>query len=143
MFRVVSHLNIHYNIQRKLHKCVTSSSFVKSANNGNVSNKIIVGRDKINVLTKSGNYYISLVFFLSALFWEFLVLGIFINNNCFLESNNRYIFRDTSFIYNPPFPFRTNYFQTNVSNAFNNLYSFKSYNIFEKFVHFFLVGFII
>ena len=102
-----------------------------------------MGRDKINVLTKSGNYYISLVFFLSALFWEFLVLGIFINNNCFLESNNRYIFRDTSFIYNPPFPFRTNYFQTNVSNAFNNLYSFKSYNIFEKFVHFFLVGFII
>ena len=62
----VSHLNIY--CKRKLRK---SSSFVKSANNDDISNKFIVGRDKINVLSKPGNYFISLVFFLPALFWEF------------------------------------------------------------------------
>ena len=64
-------------------------------------------------------------------------MEVFINNNSLLESNSKYIFRDASFIYNPPFAFWTNYFQTNLSNAFNNLYLFKSYNIFENFVHFF------
>ena len=101
-----------------------------------------MGRDKINVLTKPGNFYISSVFFLSALVWEILILGIFINDNSFLESNSKYINRDTSVIFNPTFAFRANYFQTNLSNAFNNLYSFKSYNIVENFAHFF-VGFII
>ena len=61
------------------------------------------------------------------------MLGIFMNNNSFLESNSKYIFRDTGFI---PFAFRINYFQTNFSNTFNNLYLLKSYNIFENFVHF-------
>ena len=49
-----------------------------------------MGRDKINVLTKPGNFYISSVFFLSALFWEFLILRVFINNKSFLESNSKY-----------------------------------------------------
>ena len=31
----------------------------------------IVGRNRINALTKPGNYYLSSIFFLSALFWEF------------------------------------------------------------------------
>ena len=65
-FRVVSHRNIH--CKRKLRKSVMSSSFVNSANNDHISNKFIVGRDRNNVLTKPGNYYISSVFFLSALF---------------------------------------------------------------------------
>ena len=95
-----------------MRKSVISSSFVKSANNDDISNKFIVGRD--NVLTKPGNYCISSAFFLSALFGEFLILVIFINNNSFLESNIKYIFRDTSFIDNPPFAFRTNDFQTNL-----------------------------
>ena len=69
-------------------------------------------------------------------------MEVFINNNSLLESNSKYIFRDASFIYNPPFAFRTNYFQTNLSNAFNNLYLFKSYNSFETLYTFFLVGFI-
>ena len=64
-FRIVSHRNIHR--KRKLRKSVISSSFVNSANNDQISNKFIVGRDRINVLTKLGNYYISSVFFLSAL----------------------------------------------------------------------------
>ena len=95
---VVSHRNIRR--KRKLRKSVISSSFVKSANNHNISNKFIVGRDKINVLTKPRNYYVSSIFFLSALFWEFLILGVLINSNSFLESNSKYIFRDTSFIHN-------------------------------------------
>ena len=87
----------------------------------------------IHILLKPGNYYISSVFFLSALFWDFLILGVLINNNSFLELNRKYIFRDTSFIHNPPFAFRTNYLQTNFSNVFNNSYLFKSHNIFENF----------
>ena len=96
--RVVSHRNIRR--KRKLRKSVISSSFVKSANNDDISNKFIVGRDKINVLTKPRNDYVSSIFFLSALFWEFLILGVLINSNSFLESNSKYIFRDTSFIHN-------------------------------------------
>ena len=111
LFRVVNHCNIHR--KRKLRKSVINSSFVNRANNNGISNKFIAGRDKINVLTKPGNYYISSVFFLSALFWEFLMLQIFINNNSFLESNSIYIFTDIVFIHNPPFAFQTNYFQTN------------------------------
>ena len=63
------------------------------------------------------------------------MLGIFINND--------YFFKDTDFTYNPPFVFRTNHLQTNFSNFFDNSHSFKSYNIFENVVNFFLVGFII
>ena len=65
------------------------------------------------------------------------MLGIFINNNSFLESNSKYIFKDTDFTHNPTFVFWTNYLQTNFSNVFNNSYSFKPYNIFENFVNFF------
>ena len=106
-------------------------------NSHDIANKLIAGRDRINVLIKPGNYYISSAFFLSALFREFLMLGIFINNNCFLESNNKYIFKDTDFTHNPRFAFRTNYLQTNFSNVFNNSYSFKSYIIFKNFAIFF------
>ena len=67
------------------------------------------------------------------------MLGIFINNNSFLESNSKLIFKDKDFTHNIPFVFRTNYVQSNFSNAFNNSYSFESYNIFENF---FLIGFI-
>ena len=116
---------------------VTSSSFFNSANSHDIASKLIVGRDRINVLTKPGNYHLSSIFFLSALFWEFLMLGIFINNNSFLESNSKFIFKDTDFTHNPPFVFRTNYLQTNFSNVFNNSYSFESHNIFENFVNFF------
>ena len=70
LFRVVSHRNIH----RKLRESLISSSFVNSANSHDIANKLIVGRDRINVSTKPGNYYISSVSFLSALFWEFLML---------------------------------------------------------------------
>ena len=62
-FRVVSYRNIHRKL--KLHK---SPSSVNSANSHDITNKFIVDRDRIDVLPKPGNYYISSVFFLSALF---------------------------------------------------------------------------
>ena len=77
-FLVASHLNIHR--ERKWRESVLSSSFVNSINSHDTANKVIVGRNRIYVLTKPGNYYISSIFFLSALFWEFLMLGIFVNN---------------------------------------------------------------
>ena len=66
--RVVNHRNIHR--KRKLRKSVINSSFVNSANSHDIANKIIVGRDRVNVLTKLGNYYIYLVFFP-------IILGVF------------------------------------------------------------------
>ena len=51
------------------------------------------------------------------------MLLIFINNNSFLESNSKYIFRDRGFLHNPPFALWPNYLQTNFSNIFNNPYS--------------------
>ena len=69
------------------------------------------------------------------------MLGIFINNNSFLESNSKFIFKD--FTHNPLFVFWTNCLQTNFSNVFNNSYLFESYNIFKNFVKFFFIGFII
>ena len=54
------------------------------------------------------------------------MLGIFINNNSFLESNSTFIFKDTDFKHNPPFVFWTNYLQTNFSNIFDNSYSLES-----------------
>ena len=97
----------------KLRKSVISSSFVNSANSQYIASKLFVGRDRINDLTKPGNYYISSIFFLSALFWEFLILGIFINKESFLESNSKFIFKSTDFTHNLPFVFLTNYLQTN------------------------------
>ena len=45
---------------------------------------------------------LSSVFYLSALFWEFLLLGIFVNNNFYLISNNEFVFYNTSIVYNAP-----------------------------------------
>ena len=69
-FRVVSHRKIHRKC--KLCKSVISSSFVNNANNHDIANKFIVGRNRINVLTKPGNYYISSVFFSIS-----IILGVF------------------------------------------------------------------
>ena len=71
--------------KRKLHKSVISSSFFNSTNSHDIASKLVESRDRINVLTKPGNYYISSILFLSALFWEFVMLGIFINNNSFFR----------------------------------------------------------
>ena len=71
------------------------------------------------------------------------MLGIFINNNSFLETNSKYIFKDIDFTHNTPFVFWANYLQTKFSNVFKNSFSFKSYNIFEKFAIFVLACFAI
>ena len=71
------------------------------------------------------------------------MLGIFINNNAFLESKSKVIFnKDTDFTHNPPFVFYPDYLQTNSSNTFNNSYLFKSYTIFENYVNFFSCRFL-
>ena len=41
---------------------VTSSSFFNSANSHDIASKLIVGRDRINVLTKPGDYYLQYFF---------------------------------------------------------------------------------
>ena len=79
--------------------------------------------------------YLSSVFFLSALYWEFLLLGIFINNNFHLISNNKYVFNNTSIVYNAPDTVYYNsnsFLQTNYSKVFNNLYLFKPLYIFKR-----------
>ena len=76
--------------------------FFNSSNSHDIASKLIVARDRINVLTMPRNYYLSSIFFLSAIFWEFLMLEIFINNNSFLESSSKFIFKDTGFAHNPP-----------------------------------------
>ena len=81
-----------------------------------------MSRDRITVLTKPANYYISLLFLLLALIWLILMTGIFINNNSFLESNSKYIFQETEFIHNPSFVFCTNYMQIKISDVFDNPY---------------------
>ena len=48
------------------------------------------------VSMKCRKNFLSSVFFLSALFRDFLLLGIFINNNFYLISNKEYIFKNTS-----------------------------------------------
>ena len=68
-FRAVSHRNIHR--KRKLRKSAISSLFANSANSHDIANKHIVGRDRVNVLTKPGNYYISLAFFYQHYFGSF------------------------------------------------------------------------
>ena len=63
------------------------------------------------------------------------MLGIFINNNSFLESNSKFIFKDTYLHIIHLLFFRTDYLQTNFSNVFNLIRL--SLTIFENFVNFF------
>ena len=86
------------------------------------------------VSRKCGKNFLSSVFFLSALFWEFLLLGIFINNNFYLISNNEYVFNNTSIVYGTPNILYYNdnsFLQTNYSKYFNNFCLFKPLYIFK------------
>ena len=73
-FRVVSHRNIHG--KRNLCESVIGSSFLNNANNHDIANKLIVGRDSISVLTKPGNYHISSVFFLVSIVFRIFFFRI-------------------------------------------------------------------
>ena len=84
---------------------------------------------------KCRKHFLSLVFFLSALFWEFLLLGTFINNNFYLISDNEYIFSNTSIVYNAPNTVYYNsnsFLQSNCSKVFNNFFLFKPLYIFKR-----------
>ena len=79
--------------------------------------------------------FLSSVFFLSALFWEFSLLGIFINNNFYLISNNEYVFSNTSIVYSAPNTLYYNnnsFLLTNHSKDFNNFCLFKPLYIFKR-----------
>ena len=79
--------------------------------------------------------FLSSVFFLSALFWEFSLLGSFINNNFYLISNNEYIFKNMSIVYSLPntvYYNNNNFLQTNYSKVFDNFCLFKPLYIFKR-----------
>ena len=90
---------------------------------------------KATYFRKCRNIFLSSVFFLSTLFWEFMLLGVFINNNFYLILNNEYIFNNTSILYNTPNTVYYNsdsFLQTNYSKVFNNFSSFKQLYVFKR-----------
>ena len=77
---------------------------------------------------------LSSVFFLSALFWEFSLLGIFINNIFCLISNNEYVFNNASIVYSAPntvYYNNNSFLQTNYFKVFNNYCLSKPLYIFK------------
>ena len=83
--------------------------------------------------------YLSLFLFFSAVFLEFLLLGIFVNNNFnFLSSNAFY--NNTKFLYEAHSNFvyknHQNFLQSNYSNVFNTFFPFNSFYILKIFIDF-------
>ena len=81
----------------------------------------------------------SLFLFFSAVFLEFLLLGIFVNNNFnFLSSNAFY--NNTKFLYEAHSNFvykkHQNFLQSNYSNVFNTFFPFNSFYILKIFIDF-------
>ena len=109
----------------------SSTSHVRSRKPVYISN--FNTRQPISI--KCRKKFLSSVFSLSALFWEFLLLGIFVNNNFYLTSNNEYAFNNTSIEYNAPNTVYYNsnsFLQTNYSKVFNNFCLFKPLYIVKR-----------
>ena len=126
----------HRNVCRKpkLRNYSKGSLFISK-----VGSHDIVSGDKTNVTTSSRNFYISLLF-LSAIFWEFLLLGIFINNNYYFESNTElFLLKPNDIVYYN----HSDFFQTNSSSIFNSFSSFKPFYLFNCLVNLFSYIFII
>ena len=72
---------------------------------------------------------------MSEIFWEFLLLGIFINN-VYPISNNKYVFNNTSIAYTASnhivYYNSNNFLRTNFSKVFNNCYLFKPFYVFNS-----------
>ena len=76
------------------------------------------------------------MFYLSALFCEFLLLGIFINNNFCLMSNTEFVIKSTDTFYNGPNILcnnKSNFLQVIYSEDFNGSYARKPLYIFKNF----------
>ena len=92
-----------------------------------------------NHSSKYKRNYLSLFLFFSAVFLEFLLLGIFVNNNFnFLSSNAFY--NNTKFLYEAHSNFvyknHQNFLQSNYSNVFNTFFQFNSFYILKIFIDF-------
>ena len=92
-----------------------------------------------NHSSKYKRNYLSLFLFFSAVFLEFLLLGIFVNNNFnFLSSNAFY--NNTKFLYEAHSNFvyknHQNFLQSNYSNVFNTFFLFNSFYILKIFIDF-------
>ena len=92
-----------------------------------------------NHSSKYKRNYLSLFLFFSAVFLEFLLLGIFVNNNFnFLSSNAFY--NNPKFLYEAHSNFvyknHQNFLQSNYSNVFNTFFPFNSFYILKIFIDF-------
>ena len=76
------------------------------------------------------------MFYLSALFCEFLLLGIFNNNNFCLMSNTKFVIKSADTFYSVPNILcnnNSNFLQIIYSEDFNDFYALKPLYIFKNF----------
>ena len=86
--------------------------------------------------SKCQKNYLALMFYLSALFCEFLLLGMFSNNNFCLISNTEFVIKSTDTFYNVPNILcnnNSNFLQIIYSEDFNDFYARKPWYIFKNF----------
>ena len=76
------------------------------------------------------------MFYLSALFCKFLLLGIFTNNNFCLMSNTEFVIKSTDTFYNAPNNLcnnNSNFLQIIYFEDFNDFYAHEPLYIFKNF----------
>ena len=134
-------------------KPVSSSNVrnCKPVSSSNVSPSKSVRSNKCNCSIKYRRNFLSLFLFVLALFWEFLLLGILVNNNFNFSSNNSF-YDNTNFLSNNNFYNNTNFLYKTRSNILHNkhqnfllsnfsyvfytLLSFKPLYVLNKFIDF-------
>ena len=134
-------------------KRVSSSNVrnCKPVSSSNVSPRKSVRSNTCNCSIKYRRNFLSLFLFVSALFWEFLLLGILVNNNFNFSSNNSF-YNNTNFLSNNNFYNNTNFLYKTRSNILHNkhqnfllsncsyvfytLLSFKPLYVLNKFIDF-------
>ena len=134
-------------------KPVSSSNVrnCKPVSFSNVSPSKSVRSNTCNCSIKYRRNFLSLFLFVSALFWEFLLLGILVNNNFNFSSNNSFynntnFLSDNNFYNNTNFLYKTrsnilhnkhqNFLLSNCSYVFYSLPSFKPSYVLNKFIDF-------
>ena len=91
----------------------------KPVSSSNVSPSKLVRSNTCNCSIKYRRNFLSLFLFLSALFLEFLLLGILVNNN-FNFSSNTSFYNNTNFLSNNKFYNNTNFLYKTRSNILHN-----------------------
>ena len=102
-------------------KPVSSSNVrnCKPVSSSNVSPSKSVRSNACNCSIKYRRKFLSLFLFVPALFWEFLLLGILVNNNFNFSSNNSF-YNNTDFLSNNNFYNNTNFLYKTRSNILHN-----------------------